>query len=87
MARFCGTLRALPLEKWPLVCEVAQLSAGEVCASDAAYTITISYLGRPAFTLRLCKLHILDTWHLAQQGSGLIYGEPANVKAVAVKKI
>lgn len=70
-----------------LHCEVAQLSAGEVCATKAAYSITISYLGKPALTLRLCKQHILDTWHLAQQSSGIIYGEPANVKAVAVKKI
>ncbi|MBV9145868.1 MAG: hypothetical protein JO065_08110, partial [Acidobacteria bacterium] len=45
------------------------------------------YLGRPTLTLHLCKLHILDTWHLAQRNSMLQYGGDVRVKAVAVKKL
>jgi hypothetical protein len=70
-----------------VVCEVHQLIAGENCANNAAYAITISYLGRPALTLRLCKLHILDTWNMAQQSSEAQYGSAGQVKSVAVKKL
>jgi len=77
-----------PQEKrCPLLCQLEQLSARENYHNRAAYAITISYLGRPALTLRLCKLHILDTWNRAQQSSGLQYGNDGHVKAVAVKKL
>jgi hypothetical protein len=69
-----------------LLCELEQLCVGEGCANQAAYSITISYLGRPALTLNLCKLHILETWNLAQS-STLQYGNSTRVKSVAVKKI
>src|SRR5205807_10336193 len=68
-------------------CEVDQLSAGQNCANTPSYAITISYLVRPALTLNLCKVHILDTWHLAQQGADIMYGNSAHVKSVAVKKL
>jgi hypothetical protein len=68
-------------------CEVDQLSAGQNCSNTPSYAITISYLGRPALTLNLCKVHILDTWHLAQHGSDAVYGGSAHVKSVAVKKL
>lgn len=70
-----------------LLCELEQLSVGEHCANEAAYTITISYLGQPALSLSLCRLHILETWNLAQQNSALQYGSTTHVKGVAVKKI
>lgn len=77
-----------PLEKrCPLLCQLEQLSARENCDNQAAYAITVSYLGRPELTLHLCKLHILDTWNRAQQSSGLAYGNDGHVKAVAVKKL
>lgn len=68
-------------------CEVQRLSAIENCANEASYAITVSYLGRPALALHLCKVHILDTWHLAQQGSIPQYGDDGHVKSVAVKKL
>jgi hypothetical protein len=68
-------------------CEVEQLSVVESCANEASYAITVSYLGRPALALHLCKVHILDTWHLAQQGSRPLYGDDGHVKSVAVKKL
>lgn len=68
-------------------CEVEQLDAIENCVNDASYAITISYLGRPAVAIHLCKVHILDTWHLAQQGSVPLYGHDSQVKSVAVKKL
>ena len=68
-------------------CEVDQLSAGQNCSNTPSYAITISYLGRPALTLNLCKVHILDTWNLAQQGGDAFYGDNAHVKSVAVKKL
>jgi hypothetical protein len=68
-------------------CEVGQLSATESCANDASYAITISYLGRPALALHLCKVHILDTWNFAQQASIPLYGNDGHVKSVAVKKL
>lgn len=68
-------------------CEVEQLTPSEDCANKASYAITVSYLGRPTLTLHLCKAHILDTWHLAQQNSLLLYGNSVRVKAVAVKKL
>lgn len=70
-----------------VLCELEQLSAGEDCGNEAAYAITISYLGHPALSLRLCKLHILDTWNRAQQSGGMQYGDKGHVKAVAVKKL
>jgi hypothetical protein len=70
-----------------VVCEVVQLTPSEDCTSKASYAITVSYLGRPTLTLHLCKAHILDTWHLAQQNSLLVYGNSVRVKAVAVKKL
>lgn len=70
-----------------VVCEVEQLTPSEDCANNASYAITVSYLGRPTLTLHLCKAHILDTWHLAQQNSLLLYGNSVRVKAVAVKKL
>ena len=78
----------LPNEKRHLMqCEVKQLSAFENCANEASYAITISYLGHPALALHLCKLHILDTWHLAQQGAMPLFGNNGHVKSVAVKKL
>jgi len=78
----------LPNEERPrMQCEVEQLSAIENCANEASYAITISYLGRPALALHLCKVHILDTWHLAQQGAIPLYGNDGHVKSVAVKKL
>ena len=78
----------LPNEERPrMQCEVEQLSAIENCANEASYAITISYLGRPALSLHLCKVHILDTWHLAQQGAIPLYGNNGHVKSVAVKKL
>jgi hypothetical protein len=71
----------------PVLCEVEQLTPSEDCASQASYAITVSYLGRPTLTLHLCKAHILDTWHLAQQNSLMLYGNSVRVKAVAVKKL
>ena len=68
-------------------CEVEQLTPSEDCDNRASYAITVSYLGRPTLTLHLCKAHILDTWHLAQQNSLLLYGNSVRVKAVAVKKL
>ena len=68
-------------------CEVEQLDAVENCINEATYAITISYLGRPAVALHLCKVHILDTWHLAQHGSLPSYGNDGHVKRVAVKKL
>jgi len=68
-------------------CEVEQLTPSEDCRNQASYAITVSYLGRPTLTLHLCKLHILDTWHLAQRNSMLQYGGDVRVKAVAVKKL
>ena len=80
--------RKASTEKWcALLCEVNQLSAGENCTNAPAYAITISYLGRPALTLKLCKVHILDTWHLAQTDSEAVYGQAGHVKSVAVKKL
>lgn len=70
-----------------MLCEVNQLSAGENCTNASSYSITISYLGRPALTLNLCKAHILDTWHLAQTDSEAVYGIAGHVKSVAVKKL
>lgn len=70
-----------------MLCEVEQLTPSEDCANKAAYVITVSYLGRPTLTLHLCKVHILDTWHMAQQNSLLLYGNSVRVKGVAVKKI
>jgi hypothetical protein len=70
-----------------VLCEVNQLSAGENCTNAPSYAITVSYLGRPALTLNLCKAHILDTWHLAQDSSEAIYGNAGHVKSVAVKKL
>jgi hypothetical protein len=70
-----------------LLCEVDRLSALENCVNEACYGITISYLGHPALALRVCKVHILDTWHLAQRGSALTYGNAGGVKSVAVKKL
>ena len=67
-------------------CEVEQLSALENCVNEASYGITISYLGRPALALHLCKVHILDTWHLAQ-GAMPLYGHNGHVKSVAVKRL
>ncbi|PYY10827.1 MAG: hypothetical protein DMG61_20820 [Acidobacteria bacterium] len=78
----------LPKEMRTLMqCEVEQLSAPEKCANEASYAITISYLGHPALALHLCKVHILDTWHLAQQGSIPLYGNDGHIKSVAVKKL
>lgn len=78
----------LPNEERPrMQCEVEQLSVIENCANEASYAITISYLGRPALALHLCKVHILDTWHLAQQGAIPLYGNDGHVKSVAVKKL
>ena len=68
-------------------CEVEQLSAIENCANEASYGITVSYLGRPVLALHLCKVHILDTWNLAQQDSLPLYGNDGHVKSVAVKKL
>jgi len=78
----------LPNEKRPrMVCEVEQLNAIENCVNEASYAITISYLGRPAVAIHLCKFHILDTWHLAQRGSMPLDGHDGHVKSVAVKKL
>lgn len=78
----------LPTEKRPrMQCEVEQLNAIEDCVNEASYAITISYLGRPAVAIHLCKVHILDTWHLAQQASVPLYGNDSHVKSVAVKKL
>jgi len=85
-AVFPSTLRTLPDEKFLMQCEVEQLSA-ENCANEASYAITISYLGHPALALHLCKVHILDTWHLAQQGAIPLYGNDSHVKSVAVKRL
>ena len=68
-------------------CEVEQLDAVENCINEATYAITISYLGRPAVALNLCKVHIIDTWHLAHHGSAALYGNDDHVKRVAVKKL
>jgi hypothetical protein len=70
-----------------VLCEVEQLTPSEDCANKASYAITVSYLGRPTLTLHLCKAHILDTWHLAQQNSLLLFGNSVRVKSVAVKKL
>ena len=70
-----------------VLCEVNQLSVGEACTNAPAYSITISYLGRPALTLNLCRVHVLDTWHLAQTDSEAVYGHAGHVKSVAVKKL
>lgn len=79
---------ALPIEMRPrMQCEVEQLGALERCANEASYAITISYLGRPALALHLCKVHILDTWHLAQQAAMPLFGNNGHVKSVAVKKL
>jgi hypothetical protein len=78
----------LPTEKRPrMQCEVEQLSAIENCVNEASYAITISYLGHAAVAVHLCKVHILDTWHLAQKGSMPLYGNDGHVKSVAVKKL
>ena len=68
-------------------CEVEHLSSLENCANEASYAITISYLGHPALALHLCKVHILDTWHLAQRGAIPLFGNDGHVKSVAVKKL
>ena len=68
-------------------CEVQQLRASESCDRDASYSITVSYLGRPALNLHLCKLHILDTWNLAKGDSELVFGNDGHVKSVGVKKL
>ena len=68
-------------------CQVEQLTPSEDCANKASYVITVSYLGRETLTLHLCKVHILDTWHLAQENSLLLYGNTVRVKGVAVKKL
>jgi hypothetical protein len=89
-SRFPPLLHCLanfPRNAVAVVCEVEQLTPSEDCANNASYAITVSYLGRPTLTLHLCKAHILDTWHLAQQNSLLLYGNSVRVKAVAVKKL
>jgi len=60
---------------------------GQDCQNPAAYAITISYLGRPALTINLCKLHVLDTWSRAQETSLLEFGRSGHVKSVAVRKL
>jgi hypothetical protein len=80
-------LANFPRNAVAVLCEVEQLTPSEDCANTASYAITVSYLGRPTLTLHLCKAHILDTWHLAQQNSLLLYGNSVRVKAVAVKKL
>ena len=70
-----------------MVCQVTKLAPQHECANSARYAITISYLGRPALTVHLCPVHILDTWHLAQSNSLVSYGNAGQVKSVAVKKV
>lgn len=70
-----------------MVCQVTKLSPDKECANSATYAITISYLGRPALTVCLCAIHILDTWDLAQGNSLVAYGSAGQVKSVAVKKV
>ena len=70
-----------------MLCQVAKLAPQQECTNSALYAITISYLGRPALMVHLCPVHILDTWHLAQGNALVVYGNAAQVKSVAVKKM
>jgi hypothetical protein len=70
-----------------LQCEIAQLSAEQNCINSAAYVITVSYLGRRALTVPLCRLHVMDIWQQADTTSQLAHGSDGHVKSVAVKKL